>query len=373
MNNVDSTNYVQSYIANIAFPSPLDVLIDTWINERGIYDIEALLDNNETIAWTAPRWAKVGDVAFFMHAKSARIKISAARTELKKRKEKYSKEEFNTVLNWLDRGKDLYNRYGGKIFAVSRVILNPEYDELEENTHWGSRIYAEMDQRWILDNPVDIIEFRDFIQVSRQSSITPVYGKEYESLKELIITKNPDAPQFFIQSIATPMPLSKIDRDNWLRVTYDYRRSFFLEQQFRVFYVNYFLRTLGDRKTFYKECRCRKNGIADCYVDNIICFNGKYLMVEVKLNLGNEIDIVRQVRNYCKDDIVFFDSGVDNPIDTELVYKDNVVIIDTENVYLYDDGDSTIKRIMSLDDVREERDIVGLRDCLMKLLDSKQQ
>ena len=46
MNNVDSTNYVQSYIANIAFPSPLDVLIDTWINDLGIYDMEALLDNN---------------------------------------------------------------------------------------------------------------------------------------------------------------------------------------------------------------------------------------------------------------------------------------------------------------------------------------
>jgi len=158
MNNIDSTSYVQSYIANIAFPSPLDVLIGTWINERGIYDIEALLDNKEPIAWTAPRWAKVGDIAFFMHAKSARIRISAARTELRKRKGQYSEEEFNTISKWLDKGKDYYNKYGGKIFAVSRVIMNPEYDELEEDTHWGSRIYAEMDQRWILNNPVDIAE-----------------------------------------------------------------------------------------------------------------------------------------------------------------------------------------------------------------------
>lgn len=371
MNNIDSTSYVQSYIANIAFPSPLDVLIGTWINERGIYDIEALLDNKEPIAWTAPRWAKVGDIAFFMHAKSARIRISAARTELRKRKGQYSEEEFNTISKWLDKGKDYYNKYGGKIFAVSRVIMNPEYDELEEDTHWGSRIYAEMDQRWILNNPVDIAEFRDFIQVSRQSSITPIYGKEYESLKELIISKNPDAPRYFLKSVATPMPLSKIDRDNWLRVTYDYRRSFFLEQQFRVFYVNYFLRMLGDRKTFYKECRCRKNGIADCFVDNIIQFNGKYLMIEVKLNLESEKDIIGQVRKYCNDDVVFFDSAVDNPIDTELVYRDNVLIIDTENVYLYDDGDSTIKKILSLDDVREERNIVGLRECLMKFLGSR--
>ena len=368
MNNSDYTRYVQSYIANIAFPNPLDVLIDTWINERGIYDIEALLDNNQPIAWTAPRWAKIGDIVFFMHAKSAKIRISAAKTELMRRKEWYTEEEYNEIKRWLDLGKDLYKKYGGKIFAISRVVMNPEYDQLNEKTHWGSHIYAEMDQRWILDNPIDITEFRDIIQVSRQSSITPVYGNEFERLKELIIAKNSDAPQYFLRSVAMPIPLSKIDRDNWLRVTYDYRRNFFLEQQFRVFYVNYFLRTLGDRKTIYKECRCRKKGLADCFVDNIILFNGKYLMIEVKLNIGSEKDIIGQVKDYCKDDGVFLDSGIENPIDVEMVYRDNVVIIDTENVYLYDDRDSTISTIMALDDVREERDIVGLRDCLMKLL-----
>ena len=368
MQNDDKSRYVQSYIANIAFPNPLDVLIETWINERGIYDIEALLDNNEYITWTAPRWAKVGDIVFFMHAKSARIRISASRTELRKRKEEFSEDKYNEISQWLDRGKDLYKKYGGKIFAVSRVVKNPIYDELDENTQWGSHIYAEMDDRWILDEPIDLKEFRDFIQVSRQSSITPIYGNEYENLKKLIIAKNPNAPDFFLRSIATPIPLSRIDRENWLRVTYDYRRCFFLEQQFRVFYVDYFLRTLGDRKTFFRECRCRKKGIPDSFVDNIIRFNGKYLMIEVKLNIDSEKDIIGQVQKYCKDDAVYLDSGLENPVDMELVYRDNVIIIDTESVYLYDDNECTIKVLMPLDDIHEENDIVKLREYLMTLL-----
>ena len=193
--------------------------------------------------------------------------------ELENEKENYSEEEYQQFQEWLERGRKLHEQYGGKIFAVGRVVGAPEVHNIaEENDfdkyHWKNSIYANIDDIWLLENPVDISEFRYFIQIAMQTAITPVFGDSFEKLKELIISKNPYAPEYLREAEAAPMPLAKINKDNWLDVANLYRREFFLEIQFRKFYVEYFLSVFGDNKTFFSECRCQRADISDSFVDN---------------------------------------------------------------------------------------------------------
>lgn len=119
-----------------------------------------------------------------------------------------------------------------------------------------------------------------------------------------------------------------------------------------------FLEVLGDTKTFFRECTCRKAGHSDTFVDNVIKLEGKYLPVEVKLAVPAEEDLKRQVKQYCcleelrltKDRVI--DHGM---------YEQNVPVIDTEKVYLYDDRAGSLEEIVELDGIRSVDDIKELR------------
>jgi hypothetical protein len=356
---------IQAFVCNIAFPKSLDEVLA--VCKRGLYNVEDVL-YYDALTWIVPHWAKIGDIAFFMHSKTSIQTIRKLCTELK-HQTKYNEKDAVLLKEWLDKGRELYDQYGGKIFAYGQVVGNPEgmNEQLDDDLtiiHWKSRIYAEIEDVMVLENPIDISEFNSFLLISRCGSITAVYGEEFEKLKALILRKNDLAADYFVNSIAAPVPLAKIDDTNWLSVANEYRRSFLLEQQFRSFYVDRFLAVLGDIKTAYRECRCKKVGIPDSFVDNIILFNGKYLPVEIKLNINNEIDLPGQVKKYCNDDIRYTDTGAEKAIDNLKSYQNQVLIIDTENIYLYDDRTETIDHIKNLDEITTVEDIKNLRTLL---------
>ena len=70
--------------------------------------------------------------------------------------------------------------------------------------------------------------------ILRLCSITGVFGTEFDQLKTLIMSKN-KVPEYLENSTATPLPLSKIDKTNWLKYANYYRRTF---------YTNYLLSDL---------------------------------------------------------------------------------------------------------------------------------
>ena len=314
--------YCHAFINNIAFPKSLEEIKEVYI-EEGRYDIEALLSAEET-CWTAPRWAMMGDVCLFMHAKTANSTISSLKTELMKNRHYYSDTDFQELSSWLDRGKELYKKYGGKIFAVARVFDSPEeYFDSEPNEyiHWGSRLYADMGEIWHLQEPIDISEFKKYVAVSNRGAITPVYGEEYAGLKKLILEKNQDPPEYFISSVASDAESSRINRFNWLKIAYKYRHSFIYEKQFRLYYVDYFLSALGDIKTIYSECRCIKHGVTDSSrMDNVIRFYRRYLPVEVKLAVATDT-IAIQVTKYCNDDVVYLDTAEKRGVNGDRFYN----------------------------------------------------
>ena len=361
--------YAHAFINNIAFPKSLGELKEIFIDNHGRYNVEDILCE-ASVEWTAPRWAMVGDICLFMHAKGARADISRLKSHLRSA-ERYTAREKAMILEWLERGKALYDRFGGKIYAVAQVTGQPFYesDEYNENLHWKSRFYAQMGRIWLLDNPIDISSFNSFITVSRQGAITPLYGGDYDRLKEIIIESNPNPPRYFRDSIVGTIPLSRIDDENWLRLSYEYRYSYIHELQFRRYYVDFFLKALGDRKTIYSECRCVKPGVTELSrVDNVILFRGRYLPVEVKLSVLLETDLAGQVSKYCNDSVVFLDKEEKRRVSSDRFYNNHVLIIDRENLFLYDDRSGEITDLYDLDEIRNIGDISLFREKLAQIL-----
>ena len=334
----EGPSFVQSFITNTTAPKSLDELFEIVKTNEDCPSMDHILymDRGERTGWTVPRWAKKGDVVFFMHSKTSNSHLTAIRTELERRADEFEWDDWCWLRFWINHELDVHKLYGGKVFAIGRVIGKP-YKENDDfvNKHWGSNIYADIDDIQLLREPIDISEFNEFIHVSRQSAITPVFGKEYERLIGLIASKN-RVPKRFQGLKCDPMPLSRINDRNWFDVMQRHRRSFFLEQQFRTYCVDRFLKMFGDRRTFYAECACRKVGHSTTFVDNLVLYKCKWLPVEVKLDINLENDLEGQLRQYMDvDDMVVKGREKDRTLTPSELWSDRVMVVDTEGLYLY--------------------------------------
>ena len=356
----------QSFVSNMSAPTSLEELAYT----DGLTLPENLM-SEPTNEWTAPKWAKAGDVVFFMHSKTARSSLTALRTELTSRKADFTALDYNRLLGWLDHALDIHAQYGGKIFAVGRVGGGPEYAEtdslLESILHWRSRNYSAIDNILILEHPLDISSFREYIYISRGSATTPLFDKEFSHLRDDIGRENA-LPAYVMDAVARPLPLRTISKNNWIEVSNDYRRCFILEKQFRQFYVDYLLRYIGDQKRFFTECRCQRSDINDSFMDYVMLFNGKYIPVEVKLAVSAEPNIIGQVSKYVHNSKVFLTDDGSRYITGRDFHDGKVLIIDTEKLYMYDDLTRTVAEIYELDSIIGNSDIAEVRKVIIENL-----
>ncbi len=365
------TKYVQAFIQNISFPTSLDMLFE----HAGMFDVEQILGVVQYAdvkgqpfcfngGWTVPRWAKEGDIILFFHAKTANSRITRLVTELDLRKKEFDEETYWCLMNSLTRAKALWRTYGGKVFAIGRVAGRLYYDaEYEETLHFSSRIFAPIDSIFTLERPIDISEFSDRIMISRQSSITPVFGDAFDYMKELVVSNNRHIWPYFTESVSQPIPLSRVTRENWLEVTNPYRLSFILEAQFRAYYVDYLLPLVGDRKRIYRECCCHKAGCSPTWVDNVIRWDDRYLPVEVKLNVGIVPNIESQLDQYLHVDSIDLAKDLNVCGENLVPY---VLVIDTEHVYLY--NGLRMHTVFSLDNLHRLQDVTTLRELLKALI-----
>ena len=155
---------VQSFITNISFPKTIYEFL-FFLEDDFHFNVDDVL-NEDYLEWTAPRWSKTNDVVFFMHSKTAISTITRLRTEYNNTKDDYAEEQCNLIEKGIAHALDNYKKYGGKIYAIGRVTEPPIYDNFyrdETELHWGGRIYAPISDIIVLDNPIDISEFNDFI------------------------------------------------------------------------------------------------------------------------------------------------------------------------------------------------------------------
>ena len=270
------------------------------------------------------------------------------------------------VLRELDWNWDIYDKYGATIFAVGEVDTIPEIEtSTKEKTHWRIPIYANYKNVTLLENPIMISDFRDYITISRQGTVTPVYGEAFEKLKS-DLEKDNKLPESLQDAVASPITLAKINDTNWLEATSLYRRRFTLESQFRAFFVDRFLKAICPARSIYRECVCyntKRNSRPR--VDNVILIDGKYLPVEVKLNVKIERDIKRQCASYCG--VEKCDLNHSKTIIGESMYQ-KVMVIDTTSIYLYDFLKDDIKDIKQLDDFASNEDLLAFKEYLREIL-----
>ena len=370
-----SKEEVQSLIINISFPRNLDNLYEI-VENGGLMDVEILIDDPEEYSWTVSKWVKPDDVVFFMHSKSSIHRIRRLKKELKNDNAlKNDAEKFQLLEAALTRAEKLYSIYGRRIFSVARVESQPSNltpEEREYTPFWKSRIYAYIKDVYHLEEPIALAEFSNYITLSAGGTITPVYGREFEDLKELILDKN-NGPEYLNQCVSMPIPLMKMDDTNWLEVSSKYRMSYMYEKQFRAFYVDYFLRAFGDRRKLYFECACEKKNQNVSYVDNIILFGGKYFPVEVKLSVKAEDDIEHQLRKYCHLDKLFLDRKRKRLAEGYEIVDDMVIVIDTFAIYLYHYESNILETVYNLDDIHKSEDIKVIRDIILVKMNTSEK
>jgi hypothetical protein len=91
------------------------------------------------------------------------------------------------LILFAEEQKEKYYRCHGKILAIGKVVDQPRQDVSEfEYQYWRSPWYARIEQIEILEKPVDISDFRDFITVSRTGAITKLTVEQEEKLLQLI-------------------------------------------------------------------------------------------------------------------------------------------------------------------------------------------
>lgn len=356
---------VRSFILNHSAPKTLEELL-IYIRDHGRYNLEDILQETNLEEWSVPRWAGIGDIIFFMHAKTADQTFRNLRKDLNKAK--YSENDYYEMSEWIDRGLELHKKYGGKIVAIGQVVGPPvniqpvteDEKEYSQTYHWKSSIYALVNHVHPLANPVDISDFNSFIHVSRRGGITPIFGESFDQLRALI-SKNNEVPAYFLDSTVSEMPFSSIDKNNWLQVTRGYRRRFILEEQLRSYYTNHLLRELGSFKTIYRECRCRKADHPDAFIDNVIRFGEKYLPVEIKLSVSCERNIEAQLSKYCSCNSIILDDKRGLILTEEKIFQQRVLVIDRDHVYIFREEDETLQPIFSLKELEKLDDIAALK------------
>lgn len=135
------------------------------------------------LEWTVDKNAVIGDTVFFMCAKTSKDHMGHVCVQ--------AKEESDEILRFAEKEKTLYKKYAGQIITMGKVATKPfQTEDSGWSAHyWKSPWYAEINEIILLDTPVDISQFREFINVSRTGAITTLNDEQYKQLLLLVQKK----------------------------------------------------------------------------------------------------------------------------------------------------------------------------------------
>ena len=242
-------------------------------------------------------------------------------------------------------------------------MSSSEFDN-PEVVHYNMNMWAQVEDVFVFDNPIHIKQMSDYITIARQASITPLFGEAYKRLKDAIWEEN-DIPTYYADSESVAVPLYEINSSNWLKISKAHGRKFRFESQFRSFYVDFLLKAISDNGEIYRECPCMKQrSVHPSYVDNVIVIGGRYLPVEVKINISVEKDLIGQVRKYCNLTKLFLNSNSSRLAPIEMVVRDRVLIIDEIAIYIYNNEKGDMQNVMRLDEIEDEKDLQRLKTII---------
>lgn len=174
------------FVNNMAFPKNLYQFEKNMENDEYFNVLDVL--SHSLVGWTVDKYAKLGQLCFWSHTATTITNITNIEEELKG---KTNHPKYSYLMNCLEKAKQLYNKYGGKIFAVGRVVGEPfeEKHEDRDYIHWSSRVYGVMYNFYNLTTPIDRQEFSDFITIANKGAITNLNKEQCEKLLKMIEEK----------------------------------------------------------------------------------------------------------------------------------------------------------------------------------------
>ena len=91
-------------------------------------------------------------------------------------------------------------------------------------------------------------------------------------------------------------------------------------------------------------------------VDNVFEFCGKKILLEVKLNIELESDLISQLNQYIYAEYIYLSNKQQSTItDFE---KEFMFVMDVYAVYRYDTKNKSIVKIFDLDEIKSKDDII---------------
>ena len=126
------------------------------------------------------------------------------------------------------------------------------------------------------------------------------------------------------------------------------------------------MKVLGQQKTFYAECECYQQGRRTGFADNAIKIGGKWCFVEVKLNVHAEPHLHDQLKKYCHSERVILQKG-ERTLTQEKVWQNTMLVIDTEDFYIYSVSSDQLTLLESLDKIKTESNIKALQKRILPL------
>lgn len=353
---------VQAYILNISGVKSFDEFMEIAGNSY-MHTADAVVNHKETAFYTAPRWIMDNDIVFFYHAKTAKTDNNKLRKYIKNNLDMFEDGIEKDLFEYLDYFDDLYNKYGGKIYAVGRICGDAIHDNPDyEFPHFKSKIFAPIINIEKLDYPLSADKFEEFLPIAKQSGITPVLGNDFVKLKSLILRYNENPYLEKCTSISTP--LREVRKGNWIQAANENKRRYFLEWQFRKYYVDFLLMSISDNGKIYTECSCYKNSSLSGIVDNCILINGVYLFVEVKLNINTEKDLIGQVEKYCN--VAKAELDKKTSVNESDIFQKSVLVVDTNKIFMYNSDSRKFDLIEILDNIKCMADVRKLKNRLIE-------
>ena len=286
----ESTRLVQSSITSISFPSSLERLRAMgakWQKVLGrdwVTDMDILMDFpvGKQVTWIAPKWLTSNDILFFYHTKSAsslirKLRLEAARI-IKKGTDPskgFPLGDINALKHILDRQSILAEQYSGSIFGFA-VISGRPVRYHDEDKHFKGTIYAPLVEVFIFTNPV--FDFGDIIRIG-QNTTTPVFGQEFEKLKERTALHN-QLPDILIRTKPGNLSFRNVDGTNWPDICCKRETKFVDEAQIRAYLIDYILNEVKDnRSPLLLECDCFRSGLRTGIADYFIRVSGQWIPV----------------------------------------------------------------------------------------------
>ncbi len=175
------------FINSMSFPKTIKQFEFNMTKCDEYFNVLDIITSDE-VGWTVNDKVKLGDLCFFMHTYTAINNINAIRQELLNKPELKNQKY---LLTMIEKATNLYNKYGGKIFAIGQVISEPfsEDDDDRVEKYWSSKLYAGIKIVKILKKPIHYDLFKDFIKLN-YGAITNLSQEQLTKLIDVVETTN---------------------------------------------------------------------------------------------------------------------------------------------------------------------------------------